>query len=272
MPSIPERIIGLSRRLRGIPRETRPKGEVLPTHGRQVSLPQWGRNICKPLYSREESQKQFHEIKDEEFWRIVPEVHDFTQLSIEAMWSLYEAIRYIVARGVKGDFVDCGVFFGGSAMLMAQTLLALKDVSRELWLYDSFQGFVGQEAADDETWYGDSIRTRFPDFDSIAMANVESTGYPVERIRLVKGDIEQTAKDNRNEAIALLRLDTDTYHSTKAELEHFYPKVVQGGVLIIDDYGHAFGARRATDEYFAEPARRILLHRVNFTNRIAVKL
>lgn len=69
-----------------------------------------------------------------------------------------------------------------------------------------------------------------------------------------------------------MRLDTDTYYSTKAELEHFYPKLVSGGILIIDDYGHAFGTRRAVDEYFAEPGRRLLLNRVNLTNRLAVKV
>jgi hypothetical protein len=88
----------------------------------------------------------------------------------------------------------------------------------------------------------------------------------------VKGDNEKTSVNNQNGEIALLRLDTDTYHSTKAELEHFYPKLVQGGVLIIDDYGHALGARRATNEYLSDPTRRIMLHRVNFTNRIGIKL
>ena len=243
----------------------------LPTKGRQVSLPQRGRGIFKPPYSKENLQKQFHEMKDEAFWQILPEVHDFTELPMEPIWSLYEAVRYIVAKGIKGDFVECGVFFGGASMLIAKTLLSIGDTSRALWLYDSFQGFVGEQAKDDVTWYGDSIKTRFPDFDTIAMDNVTSTGYPVERIRLVKGDVEKTAVGNQNGDIALLRLDTDTYHSTKAELEHFFPKLVQGGVLIVDDYGHAYGARRAVDEYLFDPARRILLHRVNFTNRIGMK-
>jgi hypothetical protein len=223
-------------------------------------------------YVKESLQKQFHEMKDEDFWRIVPEVHDFTQLPLEPMWSLFEAVRYIVRKDIKGDFVECGVFFGGASMLIAKTLLALKDPSRNLWLYDSFQGFVGQQAPDDITWYGDSIKLRLDDFDLIAMDNIGSVGYPLDKVKLVKGDIEKTAVNNQNGEIALLRLDTDTYHSTKAELEHFYPKLVQGGVLIIDDYGHALGARRATDEYLSDPTRQIMLHRVNFTNRIGIKL
>src|SRR5262249_50701158 len=149
--------------------------------------------------------------------------------------------------------------FGGAAMLTAKTLLALKDYSRAIWLYDSFQGFIGEEAPDDTTWYGDKVRGTIPTFDAIAEANVGSVGYPPDKIKFIKGDIEKTAECNQNREIALLRLDTDTYHSTRVELEHFFPKLVSGGIIIIDDYGHALGARRATDEYFAHPSRRILL-------------
>ena len=84
--------------------------------------------------------------------------------------------------------------------------------------------------------------------------------------------LQKIAPENKHGDIALLRLDTDTYRSTKAELDHFYPKLVSGGILIIDDYGHAYGARRAVDEYLADPSRRLLLNRVNLTNRLAVKI
>lgn len=247
-------------------------GSAPPPQGQQISLPERGFEICKPRYSRKRLEKQFHELRDETFWRIVPEVYNFTQLPIEPMWSLYEAVRYLAARKIKGDIVECGLLFGGASMLIAKTLLSLGDTSRELWLYDSFQGFVGEQAADDITWYGDSIDARFSDFADIATSNISSTKYPPEKLRVVKGDVEKTAACNENGDIALLRLDTDTYYSTKAELEHLYPKLISGGILIIDDYGHAFGARRAVDEYFAQPGRRLLLNRVNFTNRLAVKV
>lgn len=247
-------------------------GGAPSSEGQRISLPERGFDICKPSYSKKRLEKQFHELRDDTFWRIVTEVYSFTQLPIEPMWSLYEAVRYLAVRKISGDIVECGVLFGGASMLIAKTLLSLEDTSRELWLYDSFQGFVGEQARDDVTWYGDSIKDRYPDFDGIAENNIVSTGYPREKLHLVKGDIEMTAAENANGDIALLRLDTDTYYSTKAELEHFYPKLVSGGILIIDDYGHAFGARRAVDEYFSEPNRRVLLNRVNFTNRLAVKV
>ncbi|MDV6979678.1 TylF/MycF/NovP-related O-methyltransferase [Mycobacterium intracellulare] len=245
---------------------------ALPTKPGQVSLLQRGETICKVPYNEKKLRKQFHEMKDEAFWEIVRDVHDFTQLPMEPMWSLYQAVRYLVSKRIPGDMVECGVFFGGASMLIAKTLLSLGDTSRRLWLYDSFEGFVGEQAHDDVTWYGDSIDIRIDNFESIVRGNIASTGYPMELVSIVPGDIEKIAPGNQNGDIALLRLDTDTYHSTAAELEHFFPKLVQGGVLIIDDYGHAFGARRAVDEYLSDPSRKVLLHRVNFANRIGVKV
>jgi hypothetical protein len=70
--------------------------------------------------------------------------------------------------------------------------------------------------------------------------------------------------------IALLRLDTDWYESTRHELVHLFPLIVPGGVLIVDDYGHWRGARQAVDEYFAEQRVPILLNRIDYTGRIGV--
>ena len=72
--------------------------------------------------------------------------------------------------------------------------------------------------------------------------------------------------------IALLRLDTDWYESTKHELVHLFPRLSTGGVLIVDDYGHWAGARRAVDEYVSEHGIVMLLTRIDYTGRIGVKL
>mgnify|MGYP001329190707 FL=1 len=62
--------------------------------------------------------------------------------------------------------------------------------------------------------------------------------------------VEQTLQNNKIPDIAILRLDTDFYSSTITELKFLYPKLVKGGVLIIDDYGVWNGATKATHEYF----------------------
>jgi hypothetical protein len=97
------------------------------------------------------------------------------------------------------------------------------------------------------------------------------TGYPPEKVHFVKGMVEDTIPEQSPDGIALLRLDTDWYQSTKLELLHLYPRLANQGVLIIDDYGHWQGARRAVDEFISELRDPILLHRIDYTGRIAIK-
>lgn len=102
-----------------------------------------------------------------------------------------------------------------------------------------------------------------------ARANMQSTVYPTDLQRYVKGKVENTIPAEAPEAIALLRLNTDWYESTRHELTHLWPRLQQGGVLIIDDYGHWEGARKAVDEFFADHP--VLLARVDYTGRMTVK-
>lgn len=101
---------------------------------------------------------------------------------------------------------------------------------------------------------------------------VLGTGYDEQNVVFVKGKIEETVPAQVPERIALLRLDTDWYESTRHELVHLFPRLVRGGVLIIDDYGHWQGARKATDEYFRENGISLLLNRIDFSARIGIKL
>jgi hypothetical protein len=100
-------------------------------------------------------------------------------------------------------------------------------------------------------------------------ANLLSTGYPAEKIHLIKGKVEDTIPGTLPRGLSILRLDTDWYESTRHELIHLYPLLHPKGVLIIDDYGDWQGAKKAVDEYFKESE--IFLHRIDRTGRIAIK-
>ena len=102
-------------------------------------------------------------------------------------------------------------------------------------------------------------------------ANMRFTQYPADRLRFVRGKVEDTISGDAPDTIALLRLDTDWYESTRHELEHLFPRLSPGGVLIIDDYGAWEGARRAVDEYFASGDHPMLLNRIDYTGRIGIK-
>ena len=170
-------------------------------------------------------------------------------------------------------------------MLMALSLLELGDVSRRLYLYDTYAGMTEPTEEDVIAWNGVSVcekrrqeqREGRDSFSSWAIgqeeveSNMKATGYPQEQTRYVAGDVCETLKACAPQKVALLRLDTDWYASTCAELELLYPRLVSGGVLIIDDYGHFAGARRAVDEYFGTLRFLPYLSRVDYTGRVTVK-
>jgi O-methyltransferase len=101
--------------------------------------------------------------------------------------------------------------------------------------------------------------------------NMALTGYPGDKLVFVKGKVEDTLKGNLPGRLALLRLDTDWYESTKIELQLLYPLLNPGGLLIIDDFGHWEGAKKAVLEYFGQMERSPFLHRIDYTGRLLVK-
>ncbi len=219
-----------------------------------------------------------------EFLQLYERCRDATMTSIERMYALYKATCHVVDRGVTGDFVECGVWRGGSVMMIALTLLSRGCNDRYLWLYDTFNGMTPPSDHDIQEMSGRTAseilsereRSAADPFWGIAgrsevETNLRGTGYPADRVRIVEGDVITTIPASIPSEIALLRLDTDWYQSTRHELEHLYPRVSRGGVLIVDDYGYWRGSRKATDEYFSSLRDAPLLNRIDFTGRIAVK-
>lgn len=221
-------------------------------------------------------------LEDEEFMELYELCRPHTVTSMERMYALHRAALWVARRGLEGAVVECGVLAGGSMMLAALTLRRAGDGERDLWLYDTFSG-MEEPGPEDESVFGlrpwhrwrrrqeeGHNRWGYAPLDEVR-ANMERTGYPRERIRYVQGRVQDTLPERRPERVALLRLDTDWYDSTRHELRHLYPLLVPGGVLIVDDYGHWEGARRAVDEYLDEVEPRPFLHRIDYTGRMAVK-
>jgi O-methyltransferase len=232
-----------------------------------------------PMSIREEHP----DINDDE-WKTLELVRPYTMTSLERTLASIRATAYISEHGMSGDIVECGVWRGGSSMAIAQTLLSRGDISRALYLYDTFEGMTEPDSRDvaaDGTPAAEllSAARRLEDkskslvwaFASLedVQKNMNLVGYPPGRTFFVKGPVEETIPCTIPEKIALLRLDTDWYESTKHELVQLYPRLVPGGVLMIDDYGHWSGARKATDEYFAGSSP--FLNRIDYTGRLAIK-
>ena len=215
---------------------------------------------------------------------LIASLRPYTMTSGERLWSLVNAVRYVIDEGLPGDFAECGVWRGGSVMAMAKQLRALAVNDRRIWLYDTFAGMTAPTAADVEAGTGVTAETMLAGTEvgdgnnvwcvaglSDVKANVRSTGYPFDQFTFVEGDVAVTLKQSVPESISLLRLDTDWYESTKLGLDILYPRLVVGGVCILDDYGHWQGARTAVDEYFAATGHRPFMHPIDYSGRVFIK-
>lgn len=231
---------------------------------------------------------EYRDIADPYFMDIIDRVHKHTITMLEGVeppWEMYKAIEYIVRNRIPGDLVECGVWNGGSILLMALALKHFGDTSRKIYLYDTFEGMPEPQDVD-RNWDGvpalptwEAKKKSDPEGPNWGFGGtmdmvkevVYSSGYPRENFVFVKGMVEDTIPGCRPEEISLLRLDTDFYASTYHELVHLYPVLVEGGVLIIDDYGYFQGARIATDQYIEENKLPLFLSRVTQSVRLSIK-
>ncbi len=220
-----------------------------------------------------------------EFLASVERVRRYTMTSIERLYALWSSVGYVCKAPVPGDLVECGVWRGGSVMMIALELLRLRAQNRDLWLYDTFSGLPRPDPALDvdvlgnraiDGWQARTLtdgRTYWAYADQgDVRRNVGSTGYPSDRLHFVAGLVEDTIPKVAPARIALLRIDTDWYASYRHVLRELYQRIAPGGIIIFDDYGHFTGARKAVDEFRAENKIVTPLMRVDYSCRMMMKL
>ncbi len=207
-----------------------------------------------------------------------------TMVSRERLYATAMACRHVLSQGIPGDFVECGVWRGGNS-LIAASLFRAAGGNRSIYLFDTFAGMT--EPTHDDVRVRDG-RDAMLDFLAhradthnewcyASLADVQKNfadlGLLGPGVRFVEGDVMHSLKEESNlpKVISVLRLDTDWYESTRAELEVLYPRLSRGGVLVVDDYGHWGGARKAVDEYFSH-RQRPLLQYTDYTGRMGVKV
>ena len=181
------------------------------------------------------------------------------------------AIQYILNNNIEGVIIECGVDSGDFEYLWISELMK-NNVVRDIYLYDTFGGLVEPSEFDytrddaviykmskekvHSEWKARIVTDKINSWCYTPLAKVQqrlnATGYPQDKLHYIVGDVMETLRDivTIPEKIAILRLDTDWYESSKYELEQMYDNVVVGGVIIFDDYYHWDGQRRATDDFF----------------------
>ncbi|MEJ7582544.1 MAG: TylF/MycF/NovP-related O-methyltransferase [Acidimicrobiales bacterium] len=219
---------------------------------------------------------------------VVERARTYTMTSTERIVAVADAVEYVIRRRVPGAFVECGVWRGGSVLAMILTLQRMGASDRDVYLFDTFEGMTAPTDFDTSAYEEPAVTTwrravaerqrgwewafgeQVYGLDQVRHL-LQSTGYPPDRVHYIVGPVEETLPAGAPDEVALLRLDTDWYESTRHELVHLYPRLAPGGALIIDDYGHWQGARRAVDEYFSESASPLLFSRIDYTGRMGVK-
>jgi hypothetical protein len=192
------------------------------------------------------------------------------------------AARYVCQNEIKGDFVECGVWRGGHGIAAALTFKLYNSKNRVI-CFDTFLGMTKPTDVDisnhnnlkaitkfTASSKGDHNEWCFASYEDV-QANFLHAGVPKDDFELIKGDVAETLPKFSGNAISFLRLDTDWYESTKIELKYLWPLLSVNGVLIVDDYGHWHGSKKAVDEFFqSTPA--ILFHALDYTSRSGIKI
>lgn len=195
-----------------------------------------------------------------------------------------EAVEYILKNNISGALIECGVDKGAQPLLWIKTLLENGCTTRDIYMYDTFAGMT--EPTNEDYSVRDSLmyhctplqvrqewgKQQRDDHNEWCYGSLEEVRrklfeypYPKERIHFIKGDVLETLNKTENipDHIALLRMDTDWYESSKVEMEVLYPRVVNKGLVIMDDYYHWNGQRKATDEYLMGHFLDYKIQRVN---------
>lgn len=214
---------------------------------------------------------------------IIKSISNFSMSTPANHWAIIQSIKHISKNNIDGDFVECGVWKGGNIILF-KLIADQQQLNKKIYAFDTFEGMPEPGGMDFDLKNIDAKKTfnKYKDKDikwcystlDEVKSNIKSfdKNY-IDFYSFIKGKVEETLNDEKNlpNKISLLRLDTDFFESTKKELEILFPKLVSGGVLIIDDYGHWKGAKRAVDEYFELEKNFLWLHRIDYASRLLIK-
>lgn len=208
-----------------------------------------------------------------------------TLVSFERLATLWQQVRYLDRYSIPGSLGECGVWRGGCVGLMALAHLhSHKKPFREMQLFDSFQGLPQPDRKVDGIDATEIAKDKadgacVPIGTGVASAEesrellIHKIGYPSELVKFHVGWFEDTLPKVSVSmgSIGLLRLDGDWYHSTMCCLKCLYEQISPFGIVVIDDYGHFEGCRKAVDEFIGVLGRPVFLNHIDCTGRFWIK-
>jgi O-methyltransferase len=271
--------------------------------GKQAALKQFPKTVLKNMASRlgleirrkPTVQPQSRSQPPDGFDGAYQLVQDHTMVAREGLSCLYNQVVFCERNALPGDYVECGVWKGGSVGIMALANLKHGKSRRQIHLFDAFDDICEPDAAVDgeravrevREWSKSAqtqgrlvpvrgIYDRFGGHGTLEGNRrllEKVVGYPAERLHFYQGWFQETLPLHSPKItnIAVLRVDADWYASTSVCLDHLYNKVVPGGFVIIDDYGAYDGCRKAVDEFISKLGKPVYLNEVNSEIRYLIK-
>ena len=235
-----------------------------------------GSYLTSLRYHKPEEWENYRDIDD---WKreIVVTCSPFTATHQEAMLQLIANIEHVISNDIPGDFVETGVFMGGSCMIIAEVLKQLEVNDRAIWMYDTYEGVPQPNDIETDpdgtllnTWWKENAQLEGQASSwcnsslTTVQAHMEKVNYSGD-VHFVKGLVEDTIPQQGPNTIALLRIDVDLEYPTRHVLDHFYPRLSLGGHVIFDDYGMFPSVKHTVDDYFYQNKSKIYLDRVDST-------
>jgi O-methyltransferase len=172
----------------------------------------------------------------------------YSMLSVDRLHSLFQLSLDAAQRGVPGAIVECGTWNGGAAAMMAAATTR-GGLSRDVWLYNSFEELPPPTANDPKDAHDAYFKGWCSGSPGSVREVLRSVGLSDDKTHIVKGWFETTLPDANVGPVALLHVDSDWYQSVHQCLDAFYDAVVLGGVIIFDDYELWAGCKKAVDEF-----------------------
>lgn len=174
------------------------------------------------------------------FQEIYSKIRDQTIVKEDRCYIIYEFCNH--SLHLKGNFAECGVYKGGTAFIIANTL---KNKNKQLHLFDTFAGMPDMANKDQSSH-------KKGDFGDVSLNAVENILRRFPFVVFHQGLIPKTFKAIKDEKFAFVHIDVDLYQTTKDCCSFFYNRMISGGVMIFDDYGfrYEYPAKRAVDEFF----------------------
>jgi hypothetical protein len=171
--------------------------------------------------------------------------HAPCMLGLHKLSNVRELVQQVLDDDVPGDFLEAGVWRGGTCILMRAMLKVHGITDRSVWVADSFQGLPphnGPLNEPEQAWLAVSQEA--------VQHNFELYGMLDGQVKFLPGWFSDSLPAAPVKQLAILRIDGDLYESQLDVLMHLYPKLSAGGFCIIDDY-HFPDVARAVDEYRA---------------------